>query len=330
MKTKFITAALIGLAWCVMGATGSNFVNGIVVANDGVQLPALGASKLLRTDSSKNAAEVTIGSGITFDGTTISAAAASSLLTNITVYNSNDIVPLTIRTIDTVLTTNAFEIRSNGSGTLVFTVTKDGDTMIGSGKISSAVASLVTTNRLSVGAATANHTNAFTVSTLGLTNAFGVYTNGDTYVNGNLFVKGTAYQGYTMTMVGGWESFAPADATTYYIGGDFLNSTMAGATTYGNIKVMVPRTGTVKTMYLKVRVQGVLGTTELVTNALRLNDTTDFAGTNFTYSAAVQDAIVTSANQAVVQGDYIALKVATPTWVTNPTGIKWYCVVYIE
>lgn len=52
--------------WLTVGAAGS------------INLPALVASKIVRTDGSKNLAEVTIGANLTFDGTTLAAVGGGS------------------------------------------------------------------------------------------------------------------------------------------------------------------------------------------------------------------------------------------------------------
>ena len=59
-----------------LGSPGFQFATGyfgLLIATN-VRPSSVGASKLLRTDSSTNAAEVTIGSGLTFDGTTLAAS----------------------------------------------------------------------------------------------------------------------------------------------------------------------------------------------------------------------------------------------------------------
>lgn len=119
----------------------------------------------------------------------------------------------------------------------------------------------------------------------------------------------------------------PPDATTLLRGGDLL---AASTETYDQVKVEVPKAGTIKRVSLKVRVSGTLGSGETVSHYIRLNDTTDVGQIDTTYDAATRNVVNTSVSQAVVAGDFIALKIVGPTWATNPTNVRWYCLVYIE
>lgn len=120
---------------------------------------------------------------------------------------------------------------------------------------------------------------------------------------------------------------SPADSTTYFIGGDGNNS---GETVYANARIEIPKAGTVKYAVLKLRVAGTLGTNEATNHFLRLNDTTDFAQITSTYDAATRDLHATGLSQAVNAGDFLALKIVCPAWVTNPTTVRWRCDAYIE
>ena len=96
-------------------------------------------------------------------------------------------------------------------------------------------------------------------------------------------------------------------------------------------KIYIPKAGTLKAVQVHVEVGSVLGTTESVSHSIRLNDTTDITlTTTNTYNALTVDSTTTGLSQALVAGDYVVLKVATPAWVTNPTGVKWNAFLYIE
>lgn len=96
-------------------------------------------------------------------------------------------------------------------------------------------------------------------------------------------------------------------------------------------RLYVPRAGLITRAYLNVAVSGTLGSTEQGSAAIRLNGATDI-----TISSAVQyDAVVQSysnvaLNQAVAQGDRLALKIVTPTWATNPSTVLWHGVIWVK
>lgn len=132
--------------------------------------------------------------------------------------------------------------------------------------------------------------------------------------------------GYTICLFSA-SSGAPAASTTYYFGGD---PTPGQNTVYVNTRIEIPKAGTIKRVFYKVKVSGTLASGETVTHLIRINDTTDVASSTCTYNAAVVDTVNSSVNQAVVAGDYICWKVVTPAWGTLPTTVKFYALVYIE
>lgn len=117
------------------------------------------------------------------------------------------------------------------------------------------------------------------------------------------------------------------DATSTYFGSIPVS---AGASIGAN-RIYIPKTGTIKKVYILFDNSGTLASNETSTIAVRLNATTDF-----TISAAVtNDAAVTAFNNtgmsaAVTAGDFIAIKWTTPTWATNPTNVRISAVIYIE
>lgn len=124
--------------------------------------------------------------------------------------------------------------------------------------------------------------------------------------------------GYVLHAVGGTSTsnWTAADATTYFIG---LASGSAPPTAAATRKIWIPAAGTITAAYVNFY-QKSNGTTETSTISIRLNDTTDT-----TISAVVINnaAFTTFSNAAlsiaVVAGDFIELKWATPTWTTNPS-----------
>lgn len=122
---------------------------------------------------------------------------------------------------------------------------------------------------------------------------------------------------------------SPADSTTYFLG--LPNSAnIANQTTFALNSIEVPKTGTIVRVFVKVRITGTLGTSETVQHFIEINGATDCGEIDLTYDATGKSGSATVVGQAVTAGDTIALKVVAPAWVTNPTGVNWYALVYIE
>ncbi len=126
--------------------------------------------------------------------------------------------------------------------------------------------------------------------------------------------------------------FAPADATTYYFGAPM---SMNPKTTSAQRKVYIPKAGKITRVDLYVHNNsGVVGSNEISTISLRLNDTTDIPlTTTLTADAASGETRyfnITGLSTAVVAGDFYEIKWVTPTWVTNPTNVVIEVRVYVE
>lgn len=135
--------------------------------------------------------------------------------------------------------------------------------------------------------------------------------------------------GYTIKFGGVDSSANPANGGfTYYSGGTVFG---APSTTYNNQKVYVPKAGTIKVIFVRVRVDGTLGTTENVVHKISINGAAGTGtGVTLTYSAVNNIGASASESIAVAAGDYIALTFTTPTWATPPTTVYWESWVYIE
>lgn len=137
----------------------------------------------------------------------------------------------------------------------------------------------------------------------------------------------TYFCGYALQFSG--SIAAPADATTYYIGNNFFDAVVS--TTAGLAKIRIPKSGTITKIYLEVRNRGTAGTTEVSTISVRLNNTTDTAISAAFITSTTPNAFSnTAVGVAVVAGDYIEIKWVAPTWVTNPTLVDIWGVVYVE
>lgn len=139
-------------------------------------------------------------------------------------------------------------------------------------------------------------------------------------------VLASANTGYCLQASGA--VFSPADATTYYWGS---NPSATVGTVAARQRIYIPKAGTIKSCYLYFNTSGTLGSLELSTAYIRLNNTTDTSIS----SIVIVNSVSTSANNtslsiSVSAGDYIEIKWITPTWGTNPTSVLVSAVIYIE
>lgn len=132
-------------------------------------------------------------------------------------------------------------------------------------------------------------------------------------------------QGYTLQYSAA--AFNPADATVYYIGGNYQS---AGSTA-GVVRIYIPKAGQIKYANFFVYNGGTLGTSETSTAAIRLNNTIDVTiSSSVTTSATTQNFSNNALSTDVVEGDYIEVKWTAPTYATNPTSIRISGTIYIQ
>ncbi len=119
----------------------------------------------------------------------------------------------------------------------------------------------------------------------------------------------------------------PVDATTYYFG-----SMGSPAPTAAISRMIIPRSGTLRTVRAIFNVGNALGTNEASTVYLRLNNSSDA----LTISSAVDLSgrwfvgELTGQSLALTAGDYVELKWTTPTWATNPSAVAMRLELEIE
>lgn len=156
----------------------------------------------------------------------------------------------------------------------------------------------------------------------GTTTSNGVNINGGCYAINGVCASQYVLQASHIT------AMSPLDAATAYWGGFNVNGI---TTTSGDRRLYIPKTGTIKAIYIFILTGGTLGTTETTTYSIRLNDTTDTTISS-TVAYDVRNQVVSNAalNIPVVAGDYIEIKMAHPTWTTNPTTISQSASIYIE
>lgn len=137
--------------------------------------------------------------------------------------------------------------------------------------------------------------------------------------------SGTA--GYVLFMSNAIGS--PVDGAVYYIA---TASVLNDYTTLTNsvTKLYIPVSGTITTAYGAFYTSGTLGSSQNVTLAIRLNNTTD---TTISSTIQLTSAEVgfnnTGLSISVSAGDYISFKMTCPTWSPNPTGVSVAISVFV-
>lgn len=118
----------------------------------------------------------------------------------------------------------------------------------------------------------------------------------------------------------------PNDSTTYYVGGQALSwSTVANA-----IRLYIPKKARIVAVQC-IFYNGTSGSSENTEVYLRLNNSTDTTldltadfGTSFT--VVYKDNL----NIEVDVTDYVAIKIITPAWASNPSGIYVFGNIILE
>lgn len=125
--------------------------------------------------------------------------------------------------------------------------------------------------------------------------------------------------GYGVTVQGYNAQANLADATTYYYG--CVNQ--GNSTTTARQRCYLPTAGTINDVNFFVQSLGQQATNETSTVSLRLNDTTDYTLSSTLDVSGNYTAVNASAlGITVAAGDYVEFKWVTPTWATNPNGIR--------
>jgi hypothetical protein len=116
----------------------------------------------------------------------------------------------------------------------------------------------------------------------------------------------------------------PADATNYYVG-----VADAPSTTSKDASIIIPVTGKIKSIGINSVIYTVIGTSENSTFSVRVlsgginGAATETLLTNtYKLNATYISTILTGLNISVNAGDAIEIKWLTPTWATNPTGVR--------
>ena len=118
----------------------------------------------------------------------------------------------------------------------------------------------------------------------------------------------------------------PADGTTFFFGSPLMAPLQS---TSDRRRLYIPKSGNMVLFRVYVFVTSVV-TTESVVFTVRLNDTTDTALSVSIGYVINSNTAVDTGSVAVVEGDYIEIKVVNPSWVTNPTGVLLSAIIFIE
>jgi hypothetical protein len=105
------------------------------------------------------------------------------------------------------------------------------------------------------------------------------------------------------------------DADTFYFGSIL---TLGNGTPANRSKVYFPSNGIITGVVLFVA-NGNIPTTETIEHYVRVNDTTDYLISTELWERWTSIKNL-NMNVPIATGDYIQIKVVTPTWVTDPTS----------
>jgi hypothetical protein len=143
--------------------------------------------------------------------------------------------------------------------------------------------------------------------------------------SGNTRYENKQLLGYSIPF--GATNTNPVDSTTYFIGGH-LGTTLQ-TLAVNTLRLYFPKSGRVRGIVMHFI--GTAGTSEQSTISFRLNDTTDTTIVSNADFSSIQT-IISNYNLSinVNAGDFAHIKWVTPTWVTNPTGLRVYGQIYIE
>lgn len=137
--------------------------------------------------------------------------------------------------------------------------------------------------------------------------------------------KGPTHLVYTLQwgIAAGW---SPADATTYYLGGNLLQNGTAARTS-----IYFPIGGTIISADFCSFVGTTTASTETSSAWIRINNTTDtLISSAIQQDQAFERFVNSSLSISVSAGDYFEIKWTAPTWTTNPTNTRQFGVVMVQ
>ena len=119
----------------------------------------------------------------------------------------------------------------------------------------------------------------------------------------------------------------PIDATPYYFN---QHSARSMNTTANYDKMYWPISGNIRACSVYTYAGTATGTAEDISIYIRVNDTTDYLVATVGAAAPVRVFQNFVMNVPIAAGDYTEMKWVSPTWVTNPEGVRFHGFVVIE
>lgn len=111
---------------------------------------------------------------------------------------------------------------------------------------------------------------------------------------------------------------SPVDATQYNVGCYYGSAPIVTGSGENTVRIYIPRSGVITKCYFTV-IGDPSATNETGTVSIRVNNATDnTVSSSVTFNAYQSYYNNTSLNIPVTEGNYIWVKVLTPTWATNP------------
>jgi hypothetical protein len=154
-------------------------------------------------------------------------------------------------------------------------------------------------------------------------------TNGTGNTNVDVSITSSSGSGLGYTIMGGTTvNNNPSTSTTTYTG-TWIGS---GTDTFTNSNVKIPKGGTIKYLWVKVRVNGTQASSGNVTHKVSVNGAAGSGtGVTLTYQNSFQQGSTTEAI-TVAQNDFIALEMVYPaSWgATPPTAVTYEFLIHIE
>jgi len=123
-------------------------------------------------------------------------------------------------------------------------------------------------------------------------------------------------------------TFNPADGVTYCL---TVNQGASWGTVFGTKdKIMIPIACTIKACRFYWYANGVAGSSENIQLFIRKQNTTDYLVAEVATGNAGKNFQNEALNIPLISTDYFEFKLVCPTWATNPAGITFHWIVYIE